>query len=334
MRAICALLVLTVLSCSLSDGTPTTQRTGGNTAGGNTAGGNGSTDDDCLAPVAVPPVITVTDAETGEPICDAEVIAPCSQALAPTTLIAFGPGGNEVDAAVEGCHYGSGLERVSECDQFEILISKPGYQPVSVYSVEVRYAQECPGPVPDAQRFDVALEATPPPNVQRIFNSDALPGVNSPIECNSSADCSGNRCLRITDELSVCDMPAPEASECTPEFIVLPPDAETAFPDECGCDGLTCAANQFCRTMEQFCSCASEHWNVCTEKPCESPTDCPTGTICLPAQYVWDSRCITPQCTSDSDCTAEPNGVCALHIQEPAQGGITSVRSIECHYPP
>ncbi len=110
--------------------------------------------DTCGAIAVVVPVITVTDGTTGKPICDATVIASCADGGA--ALVAFGPGGYPVDAAVSGCHYGPGLQ--NGCDVSTVTVSKTGYKTVTVPNVEVRSSTHCPGPIPDAQQVGVALE--------------------------------------------------------------------------------------------------------------------------------------------------------------------------------
>jgi hypothetical protein len=114
-----------------------------------------STPATCGAIVSVLPVITVADAATGQPICDALVTASCSDGG--LTLAPFGPNGYEVDATVPGCKYGPGLQ--NGCDKATISVSKSGYETVTVPDVEVRYSTHCPGPVPDAQQVRIELTA-------------------------------------------------------------------------------------------------------------------------------------------------------------------------------
>jgi hypothetical protein len=163
-----------------------------------------------------------------------------------------------------------------------------------------------------------------PPKVQRLFpNSNIAKMV--PKECRGPDDCEGQRCLQLTRELSVCDSPLPEATECA---------ATTADPvsDECGCDGLICQPDQFCRTEQQTCYCAGYYFNVCIEKPCERPADCADGSVCIPSQFVVNERCLVPECTADADCTDAPGGVCGLKINDPNQAGTTWVGPIQCFY--
>jgi hypothetical protein len=114
--------------------------------------------DSCAGAVVVAPVIAVTDAATGAPICDARVVATCGDGG--VTLVVFGPKGYEVDgAALRGCHYGPGIERV--CEIATLTVSKAGYATATVPGVEVRHSATCPGPPPDAQAVSVALERAP-----------------------------------------------------------------------------------------------------------------------------------------------------------------------------
>ena len=114
-----------------------------------------STPGQCGTIAAALPVITVTDAATGQPVCDATVVAQCGDAGA--TLVAFGPDGYVVDANVPGCQYGPGLQATCS-GAATISISKTGYKSATVSNVAVRYSAHCPGPIPDPQRVGVALE--------------------------------------------------------------------------------------------------------------------------------------------------------------------------------
>ena len=107
----------------------------------------------------VEPVITITDATTGKSICDATVTARWGDGSA--TLVAFGPSGNETDATVPGCHYGPGILRLCGEEQpivATVSVSKDGYNTITVPDVEVRQSTQCPGPDPEAQQVNVALE--------------------------------------------------------------------------------------------------------------------------------------------------------------------------------
>ena len=81
-------------------------------------------EDTCGAIAVVVPVITVADGTTRKPICDATVMAICADGGA--ALVAFGPGGYPVDAAVPGCNYGPGLQ--NGCDVSTVTVSKTGYR--------------------------------------------------------------------------------------------------------------------------------------------------------------------------------------------------------------
>lgn len=113
---------------------------------------------ECGAIAKIPPVITLTDSATEEPICDATVVAECTDVDAGARLLAYGPSGRAVDASIAGCSYGAGLLQVHACYVFTVSISKPGYQSATLPNVEVRTSQHCPGPIPDPQRLTVALQ--------------------------------------------------------------------------------------------------------------------------------------------------------------------------------
>jgi hypothetical protein len=107
----------------------------------------------CDGIAIVTPIITITDAATGQPICDATVTAQCGDAM--DTLVAYGPDDYPTDASIQGCHYGPGLQFGCES---AVSIAKAGYQTISVPNVEVRNSRSCPGPVPEAQQVSVSLK--------------------------------------------------------------------------------------------------------------------------------------------------------------------------------
>jgi hypothetical protein len=120
--------------------------------------GCSATSANCNIISIAPPVITITDAATGQSICDATVVAQCDDAPdAGITLTAVAANGYLIDAAVPGCHYGADLQPI--CDHaYTIYVSKTGYEPLTVADVEIRSSTQCPGPEPDAQQVNVMLE--------------------------------------------------------------------------------------------------------------------------------------------------------------------------------
>jgi hypothetical protein len=92
------------------------------------------------------PVITVTDASTGQRLCDVTVTAHCAALDAGDAPVSGGP---------SGCDYGASLESI--CNVTTVTISMNGYQTATVARVEVRPSTDC-GPAPAPQRVNVALK--------------------------------------------------------------------------------------------------------------------------------------------------------------------------------
>ena len=118
----------------------------------------------CGAIAVINPVITVTDAADGHPICDAMVVATCAGASG--TLVAFA-GGHGVDASVPGCDYGPGLDNVCErgtgpipwTDRVaSVTVTKSGYATQAIANIAPKYGG-CVnlGPFPEPQKVRVEL---------------------------------------------------------------------------------------------------------------------------------------------------------------------------------
>jgi len=93
-----------------------------------------------------PPVITITDAVTGQRLCDVTVTARCAALDAAVAPVGGGP---------SGCDYGTSLESI--CNVTTVTISRRGYQTETVPRVEVRASADC-GPAAAPQRVNVALK--------------------------------------------------------------------------------------------------------------------------------------------------------------------------------
>jgi len=94
------------------------------------------------------PVITITDAVTGQRICDATVQARCAFLDAARDMLVSGGAG--------GCDYGPALESI--CNVSTLTISKPGYEPATVARVEIRNATGCNHVAPAPQQVHVTLK--------------------------------------------------------------------------------------------------------------------------------------------------------------------------------
>ncbi|HWP07531.1 MAG TPA: hypothetical protein VNN72_17395, partial [Polyangiaceae bacterium] len=154
----------------------------------------------------------------------------------------------------------------------------------------------------------------------------------APTLCSLTKDCDAPQvCFLLTSDFGLCDTPQPTPStECTGSGE-LPNDGTT---DECGCDGLTCAADQTCVSIVHTCSCAPAYHNVCVASACAARSDCPDGTVCTPSSFIDTpfDRCQSRHCTADSECTVDGPGRCALFLNPPLQGGETHLDGVECVY--
>jgi hypothetical protein len=131
----------------------------------------------------------------------------------------------------------------------------------------------------------------------------------------------------MTAELAVCNPDRAAATTCTP------PDMLGTSTDQCGCNGLTCAAESRCVSIEDTCSCKPTRSNRCVDTPCATPSDCPAGSACTPTRFIiggQQGRCLKG-CTSDSQCTEGAEGRCSLLYRPPLQGGEYGAR-LKCVY--
>lgn len=153
----------------------------------------------------------------------------------------------------------------------------------------------------------------------------------TPSQCALDADCpQGEVCFLLAKDLGICDSKVQiQATSCTPPENIDPDAA-----DECGCNGLTCAAGKLCVSSVKACPCGPVYFhNACVDSVCQSPSDCPDGTVCLPSSYgVSSPGCIPPRCKSDADCTDGPAGRCSAVILMGSQAGDLYFEAIECVY--
>lgn len=128
-------------------------------------------------------------------------------------------------------------------------------------------------------------------------------GVNSG-DCDTDADCPGSTCVEITPGgFRVCKEQHLPAEAC------LQPDF-----DEC-CTTADCPGGSTCLAapLEPYCGGpAPLEYNVCGNDLCASDADCTDG-ICTPAGTLGNKvrACAAATCRVDSDCGAEPGGICA-----------------------
>ncbi len=161
----------------------------------------------------------------------------------------------------------------------------------------------------------------------RQFTVLSYPYRPFPAECQNGT-CDGGTCYHLSKELSVCDQaqPDPYTGDCTQ------PASGPELDFECGCDGGTCAGDRICAALEYTCSCAPSFYSKCVEPACTSASDCPAGTVCVPASMIGDARCVEATCTRDSDCDAGCAGRCAALYKSPQQGGEWQFFGMHCVY--
>ncbi len=145
--------------------------------------------------------------------------------------------------------------------------------------------------------------------------SDAAPPLDASVDagakriagrCTKDVDCSdGGHCVELAPGgYRVCSYPPPAPEMCT---------NDPSHMDEC-CG--TCPGGATC-TLQTSCGGAFIlPRNVCALSECTTNAECGPGGICLPTGVgsPYSRTCMTTpsECVRHSDCTASPDGVCAL----------------------
>jgi hypothetical protein len=146
-------------------------------------------------------------------------------------------------------------------------------------------------------------------------------------ECDAGKCGAGEECFQLTQEIAYCDAPELDhvldgGGECQPKL------------GQCGCpEAGTCEGGRVCIALEVPCSCWPSVAGVCVEPPCSSPTDCPSGSVCLPPSFIRDRRCVVATCAGDAECKATSGGVCVMITHGYDQAGEPELTGIHCAYP-
>ena len=132
--------------------------------------------------------------------------------------------------------------------------------------------------------------------------------------CAKDLDCgAGGHCVELTvGGYRVCSYPPPAPEECTTGGGGGGGGGGPGLGDEC-CG--TCAGGATC-TLQTSCGGAfiNPH-NVCVTSECAVNADCGPSGVCLPTGVgsTYARTCMTTnECLHHTDCTAAPNGICAL----------------------
>lgn len=153
------------------------------------------------------------------------------------------------------------------------------------------------------------------------------PGKNSG-DCDTDADCPGGKCVELMPGgYRVCQFPVQEATACQSPSTPM---------DQC-CKSSDCATGKcYAFPVTPYCGGVMpvDH-NVCASDGCELGKICPVGNettgMCMPAgAYGYAvSGCVLQNCTHDTDCNAEPGGVC-VPVENPCCG---QPQGFFCSYP-
>ncbi|MCC6556082.1 MAG: hypothetical protein IT372_24235 [Polyangiaceae bacterium] len=123
-------------------------------------------------------------------------------------------------------------------------------------------------------------------------------------DCDTGADCPGSECVEITPGgFRVCRVDPVPATSCQEPNL-----------DEC-CSSAECDVGE-CLTQPIVPYCGGPQpaiYNVCAADQCAGDLDCGEGAICAPAGTLGRqvAACAAASCKLDTDCAAEPGGICA-----------------------
>jgi hypothetical protein len=122
-------------------------------------------------------------------------------------------------------------------------------------------------------------------------------------ELQPSCDCTeSQQCFVVSDSYEVCSTPnEQEATSCSSSPSVTQ-------RDQCGCDGAVCPQEQSCRPIRETVSGGSFTQNHCYSV-CQNTSECSNGQICLPNRFEV-ATCMTPECSTDADCSEDDCGHC------------------------
>ena len=195
-------------------------------------------------------------------------------------------------------------------------------------------------PVTETARSDAGVDA--PTSIRAFDDCLTCEGIFTPTveSCGLNDACSTLRaCFHLTPDLAVCGLAANRAATACG-------NGASSHPDDCGCNGLACPADQACVQVYDYPPANARDagaYNTCVDSPCTSPSDCADGTVCRPGEFIRaagypDSagrpatgRCFRTACQSDSECDNQPGGRCALVYHNNGNGGL-DIFGVRCVY--
>ena len=129
-------------------------------------------------------------------------------------------------------------------------------------------------------------------------------------DCKTDADCPGGTCGPITPGgWLVCHIVPPQATSCS-----MPPSPANQCCSSADCKTGQCWSTQ---TLPYCGGPAEQIYNECMTDQCTSDAECAPGAnmppqLCAPAGTFGEPVrfCFPAYCHTDSDCTAQPSGVC------------------------
>ena len=160
---------------------------------------------------------------------------------------------------------------------------------------------------------------------------DPVGSFNPTVEfCGEGDACSTMKsCFRVTPDIGMCDYAYRDATTCG--------NGMSSHADDCGCNGLTCAAGQTCLAVNDNGG-GTGRYNTCVDKPCASASECSGGLACTPGTYIRApghpqprpavGRCFRPACMTDAECTDGDAGRCAIALHNGTGGLEFAVRCV------
>ncbi|MBI4700258.1 MAG: hypothetical protein HY744_03660 [Deltaproteobacteria bacterium] len=146
------------------------------------------------------------------------------------------------------------------------------------------------------------------PDVPGDAGPDVVACAPNSGDCKDHSDCPASSCVELTKcGFRVCTKPWPEANACSP-----PGPNECCASKDCPDKGAKC----FKGDPKPLCCGETVDVNHCVADACSKDADCNAQgdiMVCIPGGTMGRpmASCVEAPCKLDSDCKAEPGGICA-----------------------